>query len=100
MTRARSRAKPARSDGRGGSSRLLPRAGAPGIWRSRTRPCARGMNTACTVVASCARHDQDEHSEKDSRQAVEDEGEDDCEPVARFHEAEQRPVFADEQTRE
>src|SRR6266568_1715176 len=100
MTRARWWAEPARSDGSGGSSRPLSGAGALGIWWSRTRPCAHAMNTPCTVVASCARHDQDEHSEKDSRQGVEDQGEDDCEPVAGFHEAEQRPVFADEQTRE
>ena len=42
----------------------------------------------------------EEDSEEGGRQGVEDQREDDCETVARLHEAEERRVLADEQARE
>jgi hypothetical protein len=47
-----------------------------------------------------ARDDQDEQAEEDGRQGVEEQSENDRQPVAGFHEAEERHVLAPEQTRQ
>ena len=44
--------------------------------------------------------EQDEQAEKNSREGVEKESENDRQPVAGLHEAEERHVLADEQARE